>query len=74
MSYAATAVKKAVPDSKAIDYLYLAAYNRYPSAAEKGHWIDVLWKAEGDTPDSRQKALEDLMWAALTSKEFLFNY
>jgi hypothetical protein len=24
--------------------------------------------------DARQKALEDMMWALLTSKEFLFNY
>ncbi len=72
--YAASAVKKAVPNSKALDHLYLAAYSRYPSTAETRRWLDVLWKAEGDTPDSRQKALEDLMWAMLTSKEFLFNY
>ena len=24
--------------------------------------------------DARQKALEDMMWALLTSKEFMFNY
>jgi hypothetical protein len=72
--YAALAVKKAIPNSTALDYLYLAAYSRYPSAKEKSRWLDVLWKAEGDTPESRQKALEDLMWAMLTSKDFLFNY
>jgi hypothetical protein len=57
-----------------VDHLYLAAYSRYPSAAEKGRLIDLMWKSEGETPDSRQKALEDLMWAMLTAKEFLFNY
>jgi len=72
--YAATAVKKAILNPQAVDHLYLAAYSRYPSAAEKSHLTDLLWKAEGDTPDSRQKSLEDLMWALLTSKEFLFNY
>lgn len=72
--YAASAVKKAILDPKAIDHLYLAAYSRYPTDAEKTRWLDVLWKAEGDTPDSRQKGLEDLMWAMLTSKEFLFSY
>ena len=72
--YAAQAVKKAVPNSAAIQHLYLAAYSRTPTDQERTRLMDVLWKAEGETPDSRQKALEDLMWAMLTSKEFLFNY
>ena len=72
--YPAQAVKKAIPNSQAIDHLYQAAYSRNPTAAEKTHLLDLLWKAEGITPESRQKALEDLMWALLTSKEFLFNY
>jgi hypothetical protein len=72
--YAAQAVKKAIPDSTAVQHLYLAAYGRKPGDTEKSKWSDVLWKSEGDTPDARQKALEDLMWAMLTSKEFLFNY
>jgi len=72
--YAAQAVKKAIPNSAAVQHLYLAAYNRKPTDQEKAKWLDVLWKSEGDTPESRQKALEDLMWAMLTSKEFLFNY
>ncbi|HEY3837610.1 MAG TPA: DUF1549 domain-containing protein [Bryobacteraceae bacterium] len=72
--YAAQAVKKAIPNSRAIEHLFLAAYGRPPQAGEKQKFEDLLWKAEGDTPDSRQKALEDLMWAMLTSKEFLFNY
>jgi len=72
--YAAQALKKAIPDSLAVEHLYLAAYSRKPAEIEKKKWLDILWKAEGDTPESRQKALEDLMWAMLTSKEFLFNY
>jgi hypothetical protein len=36
--------------------------------------LDALKKARGATPAARQQALEDMMWAALTSKEFLFNY
>jgi hypothetical protein len=72
--YAAQAVKKAILDPSAIDHLYLAAYSRKPSVAEKTKLVDILWKAAGVTPDTRQKAIEDLMWAMLTSKEFLFNY
>jgi hypothetical protein len=72
--FPAQAVKKAIPNSAAIQYLYLSSYSRYPTQQETTRWQDVLWKAEGDSPDTRQKALEDLMWAVLTSKEFLFNY
>ena len=72
--YAAQAVKKAVPNSQAIEHLYLAAYGREPKEEEKSRLVDILWKAEGETPETRQKAIEDLMWAMLTSKEFLFNY
>jgi hypothetical protein len=72
--YPAMAVKQAIPNSAAVRHLYLAAYGRNPSEQEKNRLMDVLWKAEGDTPESRRKALEDLMWAMLTSKEFLFNY
>jgi hypothetical protein len=72
--YPTQAVKKAVPNSAAIEHLYLAAYGRPPHPEETQKLTDILWKAEGETPESRQKALEDLMWALLTSKEFLFNY
>jgi hypothetical protein len=72
--YAAQAVKKAIPNPAAIEHLYLAAYGRPPTPDETEKLTGILWKAEGETPESRQKALEDLMWALLTSKEFLFNY
>ena len=60
--------------------LPLSAYSRYPSEAEKQATAESLRAsraAKGSTDvqrDVRQKALEDMMWALLTSKEFLFNY
>jgi hypothetical protein len=49
--------------------LYLRCYARKPSPEE---WADVepRLKAEPDT----KRALEDLFWALLNSKEFLFNH
>ncbi len=79
-AYPALAIKLGLSDSKTIDHLYLSAYCRYPTDAEKQPMLAALRKAR-EAPGSadvqretRRQALEDMMWAALTSKEFLFNY
>ena len=78
--YAALAVKLGLSDSRILDHLYLSAFSRYPTEAEKQPLLDALRKARATagSPDvqreSHRQALEDMMWAMLTSKEFLFNY
>jgi hypothetical protein len=78
--YAALAVKLGLSDSRILDHLYLSAFSRYPTEAEKQPLVDALRKARASTgsPDvqreAHRQALEDMMWAMLTSKEFLFNY
>ena len=78
--YAALALKLGLSDSKILEHLYLSAYSRYPTEAEKQATAESLKTsrvAKGSVDvqrDARQKALEDMMWALLTSKEFLFNY
>ncbi len=78
--YAALALRLGLSDSKILEHLYLSAYSRYPTDAEKQATVESLKTsraAKGSTEvlrDTRQKALEDMMWALLTSKEFLFNY
>jgi len=52
-----------------VDALYLAALSRSPTAAEK----QVLVERIDRVPDKRQ-IVEDLAWAILTSREFLFNH
>ena len=42
-------------------------------ASEKKKFLDRLAEAVKDTQPSRREALEDLFWAVLTSKEFVFN-
>ncbi len=78
--YPELAVKLGLSDSSILDHLFLSAFSRYPTAAEKQPLLAALRKARATTgsPDvqreAHRQALEDMMWAMLTSKEFLFNY
>jgi Protein of unknown function (DUF1553)/Protein of unknown function (DUF1549)/Bacterial Ig-like domain (group 2) len=78
--YAALALKLGLSDAKILDHLFLSAYSRYPTDSEREATVQALKtsraaKGSADVQrDVRQKALEDMMWALLTSKEFLFNY
>ena len=78
--YPEVAVKLGLSDARILDHLFLAAYSRYPTAAEKQPMLEALRKARasGGSADAQReahrRALEDMMWAMLTSKEFLFNY
>ena len=70
----------AVATARILDHLFLSAYSRYPTDAEKQPMLAALRKArtwrDRRTRNARRgrQALEDMMWAMLTSKEFLFNY
>ncbi|MBK9171028.1 MAG: DUF1553 domain-containing protein [Bryobacterales bacterium] len=77
--YAALALKLGMSDARIVEHLYLAAFSRYPTEAERTKVVGELRNARPASGtaeaqrDTRQKALEDMMWALLTSKEFLFN-
>jgi hypothetical protein len=62
-----------VSDEEAIRRIYQLALSREPTAGEKKKFLDLLAEAVKDTQPSRREALEDLFWAVLTSKEFVFN-
>lgn len=78
--YAALALKLGLSDAKILDHLFLSAYSRYPADTERQQMVTALKASRATTGsaevqrDVRRKALEDMMWAVLTSKEFLFNY
>lgn len=72
--------KIGLSDARVVEQIYLAAFSRYPSAAEKQTITAALAKARqsGATPEAakeaRRQATEDMVWSLLTSKEFLFNH
>ena len=52
-----------------IEHLYLAALSRKPTESELGHVMKLVEGAE-----KQNEALEDVFWALLNSKEFIFNH
>jgi hypothetical protein len=59
--------KSSTPD--AVTELYLAAFSRLPTAAER----DRAVKYVTDQKDAR-RGLEDLCWALMNSREFMYNH
>jgi hypothetical protein len=59
------------PAEKIIEEAYLGTVCRLPGEAEKAKLTKLL--AEADEKDKRP-VLEDIYWALLSSKEFLFNH
>jgi len=59
------------PDEKLIDEASLACLSRLPTIKEKARFI----KALAGTKDAERRAVvEDIYWAMLSSREFLFNH
>jgi hypothetical protein len=73
-------LKLGLSDSRVVDHLYLSAFSRLPSPQERSEILAALAKAEKVSAadplekEPRRKPIEDLMWAMLTGKEFLFNH
>jgi hypothetical protein len=73
-------LKLGLSDAKAVEHLYLSAFSRPPTADEKTQILAALAQARRETAqdplekDPRRKPFEDLLWAMLTGKEFLFNH
>jgi len=68
------ALKYGRSPSRFLDYLYLAALNRYPTAKEHALIFD-RGKARGAGDAKNPLAsLQDLFWALLNSNEFILNH
>ena len=61
--------KPGVNDEEAIRELYLVAYSRQPDPEELRIATEHL-----ATPRGKRQAYEDLIWALLNTKEFLYNH
>jgi hypothetical protein len=67
------------PHEENIRELYLMAYSREPSAQEtrtaKAHIEkQIKGKTDKDLTSARRQAYEDIIWALINTKEFLFNH
>jgi hypothetical protein len=60
--------KKAAPE-QAVEELYLAAFARVPTAAERQTALEYLQKQT-----DRRRGMEDLLWALLNTREFMFTH
>jgi hypothetical protein len=73
-------LKLGFSDRRILEFMYLSALSRYPTDAERVALAEALDKAkpvkgaEEARRDAHRQALEDMVWALLTSKEFLFNH
>lgn len=56
------------PPTEIVDELYLATLSRFPTEVERKLMLDEL--SHGD----RRAVAEDLLWALLNAKEFLYNH
>src|SRR5262249_28765256 len=62
-------MKNKKPPQEIIEDLYLAAYSRRPNDAELKRTLEYV-----SAYDNKQKALEDVLWVIVNSKEFMFNH
>lgn len=64
-------ITSGLPNYRIVEELYLSALSRYPTDAELSEILPILSEAP---TEERRKALEDVFWAVLSSREFLFNH
>ena len=72
-------VKLGLSDAHIVDHIYLSLFSRHPTDTEKRDLLRFLREARltadkpAGKPQQQREALEDMVWALMTSKEFLFN-
>ncbi len=61
-------------DGAIVERVFRLALARSPTAAEGKALANALGEARGESPAAHREAIEDVIWAVLTGKEFLFNH
>ncbi len=67
-------LKADTPNPAVVEELFETALGRGPTKQERQKFLKPLAEASKLGPQARREALEDAVWAVLTSKEFLFNH
>src|SRR5262245_30932704 len=66
-------LKEKIGDEEAVRRLFLLSLCREPTKQENERFTRIMAEASRDPQSSRREVLEDLFWAVLTGREFLFN-
>lgn len=72
-SQASALVAAKASNEEVVRRVFELALCRSPNTSELTRMSRVLTDA-GSTPEARREAIEDVFWAVLTSREFLFNH
>jgi hypothetical protein len=64
----ALAMKMGLSDRRILEHVFLSAFSRYPTDSERQQLLSQIASAK-----NHKEALEVIVWAMLTSKEFLFS-
>jgi len=67
---AAQFARETAPPSEKVRTLYLTAFSREPRPDELSSALDFLSRRSDTDP----QAWEDIVWAVINTKEFLFNH
>ena len=73
-------LKLGLSDRRILEHLFLSAFSRYPTESERAGILAALRESRQEQgpvearQQARREALQDMMWALLTKKEFLFNH
>src|SRR5262249_33165061 len=67
-------LREKVGDDEAVRRVFVAALSRPPTTGESTRVKHLLAEAGKDKQTTRREVLEDLFWAVLTSREFMFNH
>ena len=63
-----------VDDAQIVERIFQLALARSPSPSEMKTLVKALEDARRESAPIHREAVEDVIWAALTGKEFLFNH
>ncbi len=67
-----TMLEQKKPPTEIIDQLYLSTLSRSPTEEERSKLLAAV--SESDKKEDIMETLEDVFWALLNSKEFIFNH
>jgi len=59
------------PDERIVEETYLACLARFPTSVEKQKLLSALTAAKDD---ERRLVIEDIYWALMSTREFIFNH